>query len=336
MITPLGQITGELRDVREWALYSGNQPSLVTTPVYTGGYALRSAYAVGQPSIAFPVQTSGIRAGMWFRHNLSYLGNCYLMTLHDASRSATLMTLFYHDTTKVVTFQVGSVVVGTYTLAQLNMSTPNAWMHIGMTYLPALGKCTIYIDGLPVTSYSGEITGTPQIIGFAGGGWATYAYMDDMYLDGGIETDEAPPPDRFLFRIATSAGSTAQWTPTGAATNVACVDDAPPNDDTDYVKAEAADLIDLYTIAPFVLPSDYGIIGVTSLALVKRMASGPTVKLLASDGVNTIESDEKTPTVSYGYSLHTMSVAPDNSDWGITPDKVNATQFGIKSTGLYA
>lgn len=166
--------------------------------------------------------------------------------------------------------------------------------------------------------------------------WTNYAYFDDFYIDGDISNvNEAPPPDRFLFSLASAAGASSQWTPTGAATNSECVDEAVPNDDTDYVKAEAADLVDLYATADITLPTDYGIVSVIPIALAKRMASGPTVQLVAADGVSAnLESAEKTPGTSYSYIWESLPAAPDGGDW--TEAKVNAAQFGIKSAGEYA
>lgn len=331
MTTPLGQVTGELQDVRE---YSGGAGSAITgVQKYTGNYCVQISVNVLPVQIAFPAQTGGLRAGAWFRPGvLSVYGANVCRFYAGATVTAMVMWNPYVSNLELHVSSLRAQI-------SINALPNNVWSHIGMTYIPAIPVTTFYINGLPVMTYSGSLQDGCDSVGFGGtsgvaGGWDS-CWVDDAYVDGAIFVDEAPPPARFLFSLASAAGASAQWTPAGAATNVQCVDDGVPNDDTDYVKAESADLVDLYDTANITLPTDYGIVSAIPIVLAKRMASGPTVKLVAADGVSAnLESAEKTPGTSYSYHWESMPLAPDGGDW--TEAKVNAAQFGVKSTGVYA
>lgn len=328
-----------MQDVREWAAFGASQPVVSATKKYTGGYAVRYSTNQKPVGVQFAAQ-SGIRVGMWLNHNgVSAINN--ILYLFAVKATATLVAeVTWNTTTNVIDLLIDGVSQASSTTTALGLAATDQWIHLGFTYLPGIEKCTFWVNGLPALSYVGSLTANPTEAYGGGhksgtGGWGLYCYMDDFYVDGDVSADEAPPPDRFLFSLASAAGASAQWTPTGQATNIACVDEAVPNDDTDYVKAEAADLVDLYATADITLPTDYGIVSVIPIALAKRMASGLTLKLVAADGVSAnLESDEKTPGTSYGYVWEAMPLAPDGGDW--TESKVNGAQFGVKSAGVYA
>lgn len=351
MTTPLGQVTGELQDVREITSYYGtnaNGPSLSNTKTYTGGYSFRNQAQCNHFGVLLPSAQTAFRAGVWCNHNSIYSGtNARATLLYARSASLPRVEVRWKRSTATLDMAIDGTIQSSVGVSAISLDIPDTWMHFGLTYIAgAPGRTAFFLNGIEILSYEGTLTGDivsvlcggnplTHALTDGGYGWANYAYFDDFYVDGGIETHEAPPPDRFLASLASAAGDSAQWTPTGAATNVACVDEAVPNDDTDYVKAETVDLVDLYETADITLPTDYGIVSVIPIALVKRMASGPTVKLVAADGVSTnLESSEQTPGTTYGYVSATMPLAPDGGDW--TEAKVNAAQFGIKSTGVYA
>lgn len=351
MTTPLGQVTGELQDIREAPVQFGTSttaPAISSTKAYTGSYSIRFSNACKQAGYSFAAN-NGVRAGVWLNHNgTSTINSNFARPSLLSVRASTslLADVRWERTSGLLELVINGSVVDSIAAATLGINVANQWHHIGISYVSgANGACTFYFNGLPALTYSGSLSGSVDSVAFGGNqlagptlgayGWDNYAYFDDFYVDGDISTDEAPPPDRFPFSLASAAGASAQWTPTGQATNIACVDEAVPNDDTDYVKAEAADLVDLYNTADITLPTDYGIVSVIPIALAKRMASGPTIKLVASDGVNAdLISAEKTPGTSYGYHWESMPLAPDGGDW--TQAKVNAAQFGVKSAGVYA
>lgn len=366
MTTPLGQVTGELQDAREYATYGNYStlPTISSTLAYTGTYSIRASGGLSGAKCAgiqFAPRDS-LRAGYWCHHNGIYNGNNALVALFVLKTASAEIDVVWKKGGDGLAIAVNGIVVALTTASSAGaLTTPSTWNHFGLAYIGGGdGSISFFVNGLPVLSYTGNLptaviaaygigtagnfgtnfSSTALTLGgtVAGGQYTleNYAYMDDFYVDGDIvNTSETPPPDRFLFSLANGAGSSAQWTPTGVATNIDCVDESVPNDDTDYVKAEAANLVDLYATSDITLPTDYGIVSVIPIALAKRMASGPTVQLVAADGVSAnLESTEKTPGTSYGYVWESMPLAPDGGDW--TEAKVNAAQFGVKSAGEYA
>jgi hypothetical protein len=360
MITPLGQVTGELQDAREWTMFGAfaQLPTLSNTKKNTGAYSIRQSYQTKGIGLQFSPQTT-LQAGYWLNHTGFYIAATMARVhLFQLGTSHLSPAVIWKRSGDGLGISVDNIIVA-LTSAPAELSAQDTWIHVGLTYRSGSdGAMVVWINGLPILSYQGSLpevsavycagtfyyssVGSDAIMTIGSnplGGqysWANYAYVDDLYVDGDIvNVNEMPPPDRFLFSLASGAGASSQWTPTGQATNIACVDEAVPNDDTDYVKASEANLTDLYSTAGITLPVDYGIVGVVPVGLVKRMASGPTLKFVAADGVNAnLESAEKTPGTSYGYLWESMPLAPDGGDW--TEAKVNAAQFGVKSTGVYA
>lgn len=72
--------------------------------------------------------------------------------------------------------------------------------------------------------------------------------FDDLYVyDTSGGTQNANPGDsRIITKMPNGAGNSTQWTPS-AGSNWQCVDEIPPNDDTDYVSSSTAGQTDLYT-----------------------------------------------------------------------------------------
>lgn len=334
----MGQVTGELQDVREWMTYgnSAGNPTVSSTKAYTGTYSTRVDGDDKSIGVVFAAQSS-LRAGYWLNHNGRITTQAVTQPVIWALRTVGTTTVkIVWTNASTLSLRVNDVEVAT--CPDTVISQTNQWMHIGLTYTTT--RLILWVNGVSVFDHSGALL--DAIIGvFAGGtnsnfGYGSYTYIDDFYVDGDIASvTEAPPPDRFLFSLPNGAGASSQWTPTGAASNYQCVDEAVPNDDTDYVKATDAGLLDLYAMADIALPTDYGVVSVIPIALAKTMAPGPTLKFVAADGVSAnLESAEKTPGTSYAYAWESMPLAPDGGIW--TEAKINAAQFGVKSAGVFA
>ena len=228
----------------------------------------------------------------------------------------------------------------------------NQWYNISrVAYLhDTNGFVSAYVDGIKVATWTGDTrlynsgSSTPldQMYGFflAGNNGADYggtAYLDDIYCDigDGSEADTCPPTRRFQVSLPTANGATVQWTPSAGA-NYAAVDDAPPDSETTFVYAEAADLTDLYAYtAPGLFDYDVKSVTVAPFAKKTDAAIGSTLRIVASDADATQESDELALTVSYAYYQKHFPLAGDGQPWGSIAE-VNAARFGVKSDGVYA
>jgi hypothetical protein len=360
--TPLGQITGEVQDVREWITHSTPtvEPTFSSAKARTGAYSVRFSQMCKAAGIAFVPQSS-FRAGAWINH----LGPDTSAPYYRAN----IFTIVTANHTILVTWKVAgdaiaiaidNIAVAIIPVVSANrLSATNQWMHIGVTYKAGVGgKIRFWVNGTSVLSYASEAlenalglfvggnnpldaSEDPMAISenIGGGyiGWANYAHFDDVYVDGNVDVDQEPPPDRFLFSRTFAAGPMAQWTPIGQTLNHQCVDDEAPNDDGDYVRAITAGPLDLYKTAVITLPADHIIGDVRPIALAKRLEPGPTMKFVAADATHpNLESAAKSPNTSYDYVWVAMPLAPDGEAW--TADKFNNpdSTIGIKSAGTFA
>ena len=360
--TPLGQITGEVQDVREWTTYGSltEVPTLSDAKARTGAYSVRMSQTCQAAGIPFASQAS-FRAGAWINH----LGP----NKSEPYYRANIFTIITANHTILVTWKVAgdaiAIAIDDIAVAIIRaisangLSTTNQWMHIGLTYKAgAEGIIRFWVNGTNVLSYASDAlenalglfvggnnplarTDEPMAIGenVGGGfkGWDNYAHFDDVYVDGNVDADKEPPPDRFLFSRTFAAGPMANWTPIGQGLNYQCADDTPPNDDGDYVRAITVDALYLYRITAIALPADHIIGDVRPIALAKRLEPGPTLKFVAADDTNPdVVSVAKSPNTSYGYVWVAMPLAPDEEPW--TADKFNNpdSTLGIKSAGTFA
>lgn len=336
MSTPLGQITGELRDVREWTGQIGTAtPAISSTKAMTGAYSVAFNLTSQTALIghAFPAQT-GLRCGAWLNHNgRSTSSTGTPSTFFRLRNSSTVVAeIRWNYSTADVEMWINGTKVTQASAVACGVSSTNMWMHIGLVYIQN-GSCTFYVDGLPRLTWAQDLT-SPVNEAYFGGQWAVTAYLDDFYIDGGITVDVPPPTDRFLFSAVNGAGSSSNWTPVGAANNYDCVDDGVPDDDVTYVLSNAADQLDLYATSDITVPTGYSIRAAIPIVLTKVTASGPQIKLVASDGSNVVESAAKTPGASYIYIWESMNQTPSAQPW--TQALFNDATFGIKSAGSFS
>jgi len=212
-----------------------------------------------------------------------------------------------------------------------------AYLEVKVVLHASTGTVTVRVNGASVLALTGLNTGSGQTTwtGFwvGSGGTAIVTDHDDVYaLDG---SGSAPWNDflgdvRVDARLPTAAGATTGWTPSAGA-NWACVDDAAPNDDTDYVTAATAALTDTYTVqdAPVAGATIYGV--QHCLSVKKTDAGACTVApVIRSGGVDYVGTAAN-PGTTYGYAL---SIAAVNPATGVawTEAGFNAAEFGVTRT----
>lgn len=327
---PLGQITGELRDTREWTAQIGSvNPVISNAKARTGAYSLQYAANTASVGLTFTAQ-NGLRCGAWLNHNLP-----------SGSFTAPIFRL-RQNTTEIVRIQwVGNgnlqMLINNNIVAQISpqaagIAQTDVWLHIGLAYI-ANQTVTFYLNGLPILSNAAP--NTPINETYIGGNyWNNYAYFDDFYVDGDITADAAPPAERFLFSLVNGPGDSTQWTPVGAAANWQCVNQAVPDDDTTYISSNAANQLDLYNTADITLPTGYQIRGVIPIALARVTAVGPQLQLVAAVDAAQSTSDAKTLGTTYRYLWHYFAADPNGQPW--TQSTFNNAQFGVRSTGSFS
>jgi len=176
----------------------------------------------------------------------------------------------------------------------------------------AAGIGTFRVDGVEVLDFSGDTQDTANAniqhtTGSKNNSWIGRGGIYGLFPEG--------------------AGNYTQWTPSAGA-NYECVDEVPPNDDTDYVADDTVGHKDTYEMEDLV-PTDGGITAVQWIARAKLSAagSGNFQRLLRYSGVDYNGSDLAVDT-SYKYFQEIFDQCPDATDWSIA--KVNALEAGVE------
>lgn len=240
---------------------------------------------------------------------------------------------------------VGGTLQTTLPITTNNFSNTGTWHTIGVAYKAhsSTGFFSLYINGVLAYTFTGN-TGTQANGVFYGGqggstgnGWANYMYLDDFYVDSASgESDAIPPSYGFGWSPASAAGTSAAWTATGATPNYACVDDTgAPNDDTDYVSATSAGLIDYYATTNITVPTGYAVNALiptvwakkTDTAIASQIKCG--ARLSGSNTTNTAQSMSTT----YGMIFERHATKPGGGTWNETD--VNNSEMMIESAGTF-
>jgi len=203
---------------------------------------------------------------------------------------------------------------------------------------PSEGRVSVKVDGVEVIDFTGNTKGSGTYIDrfFVGanpyGGSVDkqktlWGYYDDIAVNNttGTEHNSWPGVGGIFPVLVDGAGSHAEFTPS-AGDNYACVDERPPNDDTDYVESDIVGTKDAYSIDASGLPSGL----VTAVQWVARgklsiAGYGALAPLLRHGGVN-YEGTPQGLGVSYAMSQVIFEQAPDATPWTVA--KVTALEAG--------
>lgn len=143
--------------------------------------------------------------------------------------------------------------------------------------------------------------------------WNDYADWGDVRVEG---------------RMPDGAGATTNFTPSAGA-NWQCVDEIPPNSDTDYVSSATPGDIDLYTFQN-ATPTSGTVKGVgVHLFARKDDAGARSIAPMIRDGVTNNAGTTQAIGTSYLYYTQYYKDNPVTTNpWTLT--EVNADQFGVK------
>ena len=198
-----------------------------------------------------------------------------------------------------------------------------------------VGTAEVRFNGAVVLTLTGlnnaqAAVSTWNGVGSNGAGSTTYD-LDDFYVCDGTG---AAPWNTYLgdirvdHRMPTGVGTTTQWTPSAGA-NWQCVDEVPPNGDTDYNSTTVLNNIDTFVVqdAPVV---GAAILAVQQCTYMKKSDTGTVqvAPVVRSDGVDFVR-----PTVTlataYAFGLEVLPTDPDTSAQWLEA-AFNAAEFGYK------
>lgn len=213
-----------------------------------------------------------------------------------------------------------STVSGTF-LGKTTPLTVDAWNYIEIrAYIDdTAGEVEIRVNGASLLSVSGVDTqyytdsNYVNAVYLSGAASSVNTRFDDFYIRG----DTVLTAGGFLgdCKVITSypdaAGSSAQLTPTGAATNHEATDDPTPDGDTTYVESATATHRDLYSIGN-IAQGGGTIHAVQVSALSKKTDTGYRAqKLVVKSGATTDVGPEQALSTDYVYKTKLYETDPN-------------------------
>lgn len=223
-------------------------------------------------------------------------------------------------------------VLGTSTLTL----TTGIWYYLEFkaTIDPTAGSYEVRVNGANWVSGTGANTrnttnSSMNGIKFPNAGFPTI--IDDLYIlnTSGSANNNFLGECRILTNLPTGDGASTTWTTSTGTSHFALVDEANPNDDTDYNYSNTSGQIDLYTYA--------------SIANTGTIAAVQTVLTARKDDIGTRQIAEQcrsggttytgptTQTLGSAYLMYREIRETDpatGAAW--TTTGVNAAQFGVK------
>ena len=267
-----------------------------------------------------------------------------LASIRDGSSPQMSLRLNNDLTLSAVRGAHNGTVLGTSTATL----TASAFVYIEWKVLidPSAGTVDVRVNGtsvLALTAQNTRNTGATQWTGVGlgvldsafntwNGGFFNIDY-DDLYV---LDGSGSAPCNAFLgdcrvdARFPTGAGSNTGWTPSTGA-NWQNVDDAAPNDDTDYNAAASTGLTDTFVVQDAAVPGAT-IFGVQHCLSMKKSDAGtctvaPVVRHISTD----LAAADLSPGTSYAYGLLVQQTYPGTgSQW--TEAQFNAAEFGYRRT----
>lgn len=275
----------------------------------------------------------------------SYLYSNYLVALLNVNDNLCSLEMNTDGTLTVyrtLNYPNNSVALGTTAVAVQE----GVWTFIEfkVTIHDSLGTVDVRINGSSALSLTNQNT---RGVG-AVNGWTNFKLglwthetgqtgptmdVDDLYvLDGSGAVNNDFLGDVTITPIYPSgAGASTGWTPS-AGDNYACVDEATPNDDTDYNATATIGAKDTYAMGNVPVGAD--IRAVQILASVRKATEGPgKVKLVTRSSSTDHDSDEiGIAGTDYAYVRQVRETDPATAAaW--TESGFNAVEMGLKKSG---
>jgi hypothetical protein len=239
-----------------------------------------------------------------------------LASLRDSGTAQVTLRANSNNTISVVRGLANGTVLGTTTAT----FTSGVFFHIEwkVAIHPSAGTVDVRLNGTSVlsltgqntratanTSWNGVVLGFTEQVSNSASANNTNTDFDDLYV---LDGSGAAPWNAFLgdcrvdVRNPTAAGATTGWTPS-TGSNWQNVDDAAPNDDTDYNSTSTTNAVDTFVVqdAPVVGATIFGIQHCLSM---KKMDAGTcsVAPVVRHSGVDYVGSDIS-PSTSYSRGL---------------------------------
>jgi len=212
-----------------------------------------------------------------------------------------------------------------------------AYVEAKFTISDTLGVAAVRLNTVPVVTLSSQDTrnagnATANIVRF--GPSATPSALidlDDLYVfdgSGAVNLDFAG--DCKVEQVLPGgAGASTLWTPS-AGSNYQCVDDVPPNGDTDYVASATAGQTDTYAFGDLSVASAGTVKAVQATVVARKDDAGSrSLAVVARPGGTDRVGATQAVGDTYAAYTQTWDTNPDTAAaWSVA--EVNASSFGVR------
>lgn len=313
---------------------AANYATITTTQKRSGAYALDlPANAGAAKTLPAAIAEIYLRIGLY---PTSLIGNSSFLFMRD-SAGADQLHFGFNTTSKLIEVRRGNP-VGTLIATGTHAITLDAWTCIEIYALIADsgGRAIVKLDGVLDVDFTGDTkaTGNANILTvfFGGSGTSHYTdgYMDDIAVNdtAGANNNSWVGRGGIYPAFPDGAGNYTQLTPSAGA-NWQCVDEKPPNDDTDYVASGVTDEKDTYTLNDLV-PTQGTITAVQWIgrARLEDAGAGGLARLFRIGGADYQGADLAIDTTSYKYCQEIIENNPATAAQ-FNVAEVNAMEAGV-------
>lgn len=220
----------------------------------------------------------------------------------------------------------------------------NAYQHIECVvfFSQTVGTVEVRVNGVTVLSLSGIDTCATSLVEcsqvhIGGGTGVSNAYnatdIDDVFCyDNTSSYNNTFIGDRRVLTLFPDANTaTADWTAVGAASGYLCIDEANPNDDTDYITAATPGLVSQFGLQN--LPGGISVVNAVVMVERARKTEAGTANTQVSivSGASTANGADKPLTEIYTYRHDVFQIDPATAA-PFTPAAVDALQLKVART----
>lgn len=219
--------------------------------------------------------------------------------------------------------------------------TANAWWHIESKIHidPTAGSVEIRVEGVPVLTLTGINTGTTAVSQVALyqetqdlSGLVSF-YKDFVIWDGSGTNNNDFLGSVVVYSLTPNADVSVPWSITGGTTGYGILDNAPPQDDVQYLSAAYPTIPGpmSYTMTP--LPNNVtSVRALMSMVRAKKVDGGDgNLQNSLISGTNTVDGQNRPITAAYTYWRDVFPVDPDTGNpWTVAA--ANAVKLKINRT----
>lgn len=320
--------------------------SLSTTGPRTGTHQMRMPPNAGSLTIARRVlggakTTVGLGMALYVTALPPGNNEQKIFSWHDAANAEQLV-LFLQSTGVVELKRGGSTSLGASAAPCI---VANAYQHVECIafFSQTVGTFECRVNGVTVLSLSGIDTCQTANVecsqvcitgSFGGSGFnSTETRVDDLfcYDDTGSYNNTFIGDRRVLTLFPDANTATADWTAVGAASGYLCIDEATPNDDTDYITAATVGLVSQFGLQN--LPAGISVVNAVVMVERARKTEAGTANTQVSivSGASTANGADKPLTEIYTYRQDVFQTDPATAA-PFTPAAVDALQFKVART----